>query len=147
MLVVESAAHRITRLASSGAAAVDHGAHRTQRPVTDLAPGDVELVVPFTPAPGQKSDERYGPSTQLSVSSSPPELLLDGGGDGVPLTRHLRLDPAVPEGVLHVSARAASCDADPAIEFPACHLAQQDWGVPIRIVPRAPATLTLPLFG
>jgi thiol-disulfide isomerase/thioredoxin len=147
VLVVESAAHRITRLASSGAAAVDHGAHRTQRPVTDLAPGDLELLVPFTPAPGQKTDDRYGPSTQLSVSSSPPELLLDGAGDDVPLSRRLRLNPEVAEGVLHVSARAASCDADPTVEFPACHLAQQDWGVPVRLVAGAPSTLTLPLLG
>ena len=147
VLVVESAAHRITRLASSGPAAVDRGAHRTQRPVTNLAPGDLELVVPFTPAPGQKSDDRYGPSTWLSVSSSPPELLLDGAGDDVPLGRRLRLNPDVTEGVLHVSARAASCDADPAVEFPACHLAQQDWGVPVRIVPGAPTTLMLPLLG
>ena len=35
----------------------------------------------------------------------------------------------------------------PAIEFPACHLAQQDWGVPVRITPGAPTTLTLPLLG
>ncbi len=147
VLVVESAAHRVTRLASSGTAAVDHGAHRTQRPVTELAPGDLELVVPFTPAPGHKVDDRYGPSTQLSVSSSPPELLLDGAGDDTPLTRRLRLNPDVAEGVLHVSARAASCDADPAVEYPACHLAQQDWGVPIRITPGAPSTLTLLLLG
>lgn len=32
------------------------------------------------------------------------------------------------EGVLHVSAMAASCDDDPAIEYPACHVHQQDWG-------------------
>ena len=147
VLVVESAAHRITRLASSGAIAVDHGAHRTQRPVTELAPGDLELVVPFTPAPGHKVDDRYGPSTQLSISSSPPELLLAGAGDDTPLTRTVRLNPDVAEGVLHVSARAASCDADPAVEYPACHLAQQDWGVPIRLVSGAPSTLTLPLLG
>jgi thiol-disulfide isomerase/thioredoxin len=147
VLVVESAAHRITRLAPSSATAVDRGAHRTRRPVTVLSPGEVELVVPFTPAPGQKTDDRYGPSTQLSVSSSPPELLLDGAGDDVHLVRRLRLNPAMAEGVLHVSARAASCDADPAIEFPACHLAQQDWGVPVRIVAGAPGALTLPLLG
>lgn len=147
VLVVESAAHRITRLASSGTTAVDHGAHRTQRPVTELAPGDLELVVPFTPAPGHKVDDRYGPSTQLSISSSPPELLLAGAGDDTPLTRTVRLNPAVAEGVLHVSARAASCDADPTVEYPACHLAQQDWGVPIRLVSGAPSTLTLPLLG
>jgi hypothetical protein len=81
------------------------------------------------------------------VSSSPPELLLDGAGDGVPLSRWLRLNPEGIEGVLHVCARAASCDADPAVQFPACHLAQQDWGVPVHVTPGAPATLTLPLLG
>ncbi len=101
----------------------------------------------FIPAPGQKYDDRYGPSTHLQVSASPPELLLDGAGDDVPLGRSLRVNPAVAEGVLHVTAQAASCDADPAIEYPACHLAQQDWGVPVRVVPGGPTELVLPLLG
>jgi hypothetical protein len=46
-----------------------------------------------------------------------------------------------------VTAHAASCDADPAIEYPACHLNAQDWGVPVRVVPDAAASLTLPLHG
>lgn len=146
VLVVESAAHRITLLPSSAAAAVDRGAYTARRPVTEVAPL-VELVVAFTPAPGQKADDRYGPSTTLSVSASPPELLLAGAGEDVALTRRLRFDPAVGGGVLHVTARAAACDADPAVEYPACHLASQDWGVPIRLSPTAPATLTLPLLG
>ncbi|MFC4615835.1 NHL domain-containing thioredoxin family protein [Cellulomonas algicola] len=149
VLVVESAAHRVTRVALPAGAGqvVDGGAHRTQRPVTDLAPGDVLLDVVFTPAAGQKYDDRYGPSTRLQVSSTPPGLLLDGAGDDVPLTRALRLDPAVGDGVLHVTAHAASCDADPAVEYPACHLNAQDWGVPVRVVEGAPTTLTLPLHG
>lgn len=149
VLVVESAAHRVTRVALPAGAGqvVDGGAHRTQRPVTDLAPGEVRLDVVFTPAAGQKYDDRYGPSTRLQVSSTPPGLLLDGAGDDVPLTRTLRLDPAVGEGVLHVTAHAASCDADPAVEYPACHLNAQDWGVPVRVVDGAPAALTLPLHG
>ena len=149
LLVVESAAHRITRVAlpDGVGSVVDGGAHRTQRPVTELAPGEVRLDVVFTPASGQKYDDRYGPSTRLSVSSTPPGLLLDGAGDDVALHRVLRLDPAVPEGVLHVTAQAASCDADPAIEYPACHLNSQDWGVPVRVVAGAPAELTLPLHG
>lgn len=36
--------------------------------------------------------------------------------------------------MLHVSAMAASCDDDPANEYPACHVHQQDWGVPVRVV-------------
>lgn len=149
VLVVESAAHRLVRvpLPAGVGRRVDGGAHRTQRPVTVLAPGQVRLDVVFTPAPGQKQDDRYGPSTRLRVSSSPAGLLLDGAGDDVPLTRVLTLDPAVGEGVLHVTAQAASCDADPAIEYPACHLASQDWGVPVRLEAGAPDVLTLPLLG
>ena len=119
VVVVESAAHRLTRLPLHGVGRVeDHGAHRTRRPVTELAPGSVRLDVVFTPAAGQKYDDRYGPSTRLRVSSTPPGLLLDGAGDDVPLDRVLRLDPSVPEGVLHVTAHAASCDADPADRVP-----------------------------
>ena len=150
LVVVESAAHRLTRVALPATLAgevLDAGAHRTQRPVTEIAPGELALEVVFTPAAGQKYDDRYGPSTLLKVSATPPGLLLDGAGDDVPLTRTLRIDPSVGEGVLHVTARAASCDADPAIEFPACHLSSQDWGVPVRVVPGAPAALTLPLHG
>lgn len=150
LLVVESAAHRLTRVALPAALAgeiLDSGAHRTQRPVTELAAGEVRLDVVFTPAAGQKYDDRYGPSTRLKVASTPPELLLDGAGDDVPLERVLRLNPEVAEGVLHVTAHAASCDADPAIEYPACHLNAQDWGVPVRLVDGGPATLTLPLHG
>lgn len=150
VLVVESAAHRLTRVplpADAVGTHVDGGAHRTQRPVTEIAGGEVALEVVFTPAPGQKLDLRWGPSTSLRVSSTPPGLLLDGAGDDVELTRTLRLDPAVGEGVLHVTARAASCDDDPAVEHPACHLAAQDWGVPVRVVDGAPAVLTLPLLG
>ena len=150
LLVVESAAHRLTRVALPATLAgqvLDAGAHRTRRPVTEVAPGELTLDVVFTPAAGQKYDDRFGPSTRLQVSATPPELLLDGAGDSGPLTRRLVLNPQVGDGVLHVTAQAASCDADPAIEYPACHLAQQDWGVPVRVVAGGPATLTLPLHG
>ncbi|MBJ7530627.1 MAG: alkyl hydroperoxide reductase, partial [Nocardioides sp.] len=50
------------------------------------------------------------------------------------------------EGVLHVAARAASCDADGG-EGAACRMHQQDWGVPVRIAAGAPAVLELPLGG
>lgn len=150
LVVVESAAHRLTRIALPARLAgeiLDAGAHRTQRPVTEIGPGEVTLEVVFTPVAGQKYDDRFGPSTRLQVSATPPGLLLDGAGDDVPLTRVLRIDPAVREGVLHVTAQAASCDADPAIEYPACHLNQQDWGVPVRVVEGGPTVLTLPLHG
>ena len=40
--------------------------------------------------------------------------------------------PPSATGVLHVAARAASCDDDGG-EGAACHLHQQDWGVPVRV--------------
>ncbi|GIG28747.1 NHL domain-containing thioredoxin family protein [Cellulomonas marina] len=154
VLVVESAAHRLTRVALPADVAgglvgdvLDHGAHRTRRPPTDVPPGEVLLDVVFTPAAGQKLDDRWGPSTRLSVSATPPGLLRAGAGDGTDLVRTLELDPAVAEGVLHVTAQAASCDAADEVEFPACHLHQQDWGVPVRVVPGTDARLVLPLHG
>ena len=146
LVVVESAAHRLTRLRlPDEALVVDGVAQRTQRPVTELAPGEVSLLVEFTAPAGQKLDDRYGPSTRLVVTATPPQLLRAGEGKGTELTRRLVLDPHVGDGVLHVAATAASCDDDPAIEFPACHVHQQDWGVPIRLVEGAETQLTLML--
>ena len=86
----------------------------------------------FSPPPGQKLDDRYGPSVHLTVSATPPELLEEGAGSAAAPSRLVRLSGDVRSGVLHVSARAASCD-DGDAEFPACHVHQQDWGVPIEI--------------
>ena len=153
LLVVESAAHRISRVRlPKEALRVESAAYRTQRPATDVAPGELALRVVFQPPPGQKLDERYGPSTQLVVSASPPELLVSGSGRDTPLERTLVLSDAVESGVLHVSVKAASCDeppedAGPEEFFPACHVHQQDWGIPIRLVPGAAATLPLILRG
>jgi thiol-disulfide isomerase/thioredoxin len=145
LLVVESAGHRITRLRVGGVVAVDGFAHSTQRPVTEVAP-EVDLRVVFTPPPGQKVDDRFGPATQLLVSSTPPALLRGGEGRGVDLSRPLVLDPRVGEGVLHVAARAASCDAH-AGEGAACRMHAQDWGVPIRVAADGVRVLDLPLGG
>ena len=155
LLVVESAAHRLVRVAlPQEALRVEATAYRTQRPTTDVAAGDLDLAVLFTPPEGQKLDDRYGPSTYLVVSSSPPELLTAGAGSGTDLVRALRIaDPAdsgLDGGVLHVSVRAASCDdpdAPGAAEFPACHVHQQDWGVPVRITNGGTARLALVLAG
>ena len=79
------------------------------------------------------------------VSASPPELLLSGGGTQEGLTRALTLAPGLPAGTLHVSVRAAACDV--AGENPACHLFQQDWGIPVTLVPDGPSRLDLDLRG
>ncbi|MFC9730946.1 NHL domain-containing thioredoxin family protein [Streptomyces roseolus] len=148
IVVVESARHRLTRLRlPEEAVRVEAVAHRTKREATDVAPGAFRLDVVFQAPTGQKLDERYGPSTRLLVSSTPPELLLSGEGTGTDLFRDLELNPDLSEGVLHVSAMAASCDDDPANEYPACHVHQQDWGVPVRITGDGASRLPLILAG
>ncbi|MFE7133863.1 NHL domain-containing thioredoxin family protein [Streptomyces sp. NPDC057638] len=151
IVVVESARHRLTRLRlPEEAVRVDPVAHRTRRAATDVAPGALRLDVVFQAPAGQKLDTRYGPSTRLVVSSTPPELLVSGAGTGTGLDRELVVDAtAVPggEGVLHVSAMAASCDDDPNEPYPACHVHQQDWGVPVRVTPGGVTRLPLVLAG
>ncbi|MEU3241215.1 thioredoxin-like domain-containing protein [Streptomyces sp. NPDC006875] len=148
IVVVESARHRLTRLRlPEEAVRVESVAHRTQRAATEVAPGGLRLDVIFQAPAGQKLDTRYGPSTRLLVSSTPPELLLEGEGAGTDLSRALELNPAVTEGVLHVSAMAASCDDDPSNEYPACHVHQQDWGVPVRLTEEGARRLPLVLAG
>ncbi|MEU6917258.1 NHL domain-containing thioredoxin family protein [Streptomyces olindensis] len=148
IVVVESARHRLTRLRlPEEAVKVPEVAHRTRREATEVAPGRLRLDVVFQAPAGQKLDTRYGPSTRLLVSASPPELLRSGEGAGTELSRALELDPSVPEGVLHVSAMAASCDDDPSNEYPACHVHQQDWGVPVRLTEAGTDRLPLVLAG
>jgi sugar lactone lactonase YvrE len=157
IVVVESARHRLTRLRlPKEAVRVEAVAHRTQRAAMEVAPGRLRLEVVFQAPAGQKLDTRYGPSTRLLVSSTPPELLTGGEGAGTDLARELEIDPAVTEGVLHVSAMAASCDDDLAGgtsrsktggEYPACHVHQQDWGVPVRVSAAGTSRLPLVLAG
>ena len=145
VLVVESAAHRLAALAPGAVAAAPGVRHRTERPPTALAPGEVWLDVIFTPAPGQKLDESFGPSTRLEVSASPTELLVEGSGTSTDLRRRLVLADGVPRGVLQVVAQAATCDAD--VEHAACHLTRQDWGVPVVVAPDGASRLPLILRG
>ncbi|MFE0697678.1 NHL domain-containing thioredoxin family protein [Streptomyces sp. NPDC059173] len=148
LVVVESARHRLTRLRlPEEAVRVADQAHRTQRAATEITPGTLRLDVVFQAPAGQKLDTRYGPSTRLLVSATPPELLADGSGAGSDLGRDLVLADGATEGVLHVSAMAASCDDDPANEYPACHVHQQDWGVPVRVTAEGTARLALVLAG
>lgn len=148
LVVVESARHRLTRLRlPEEAVRVAEQAHRTQRAATEIAPGTLRLDVVFQAPAGQKLDTRYGPSTRLLVSATPPELLAEGSGAGTDLGRDLVLADGVTEGVLHVSAMAASCDDDPANEYPACHVHQQDWGVPVRVTAEGTPRLPLVLAG
>jgi thiol-disulfide isomerase/thioredoxin len=143
VFVVESGAHRLIRLAPGTVENVTGERHRTERPPSTVGTGEVALDVIFTPAPGQKLDETFGPSTRLEVSASPPELLLEGAGVTTDLSRRLVL--AEGTGVLQVVAQAATCDAD--VEHAACHLTRQDWGVPLIVTAGGPDRLPLVLRG
>ncbi|UIJ35260.1 NHL domain-containing thioredoxin family protein [Allobranchiibius sp. GilTou73] len=152
LLVVESAAHQVTRVAVPARAQRVAGiAHQTQRPVTPLAPGAVELRIAFEPPTGQKLDHRYGDPTRLMVMATPGALIRDGDGTSTGLTRTLQLDPAVGDGTLHISVRAAACDGDPDTgevpEYAACHLYQQDWGISVVLESGGPTELHLDLRG
>jgi len=151
LLVVETNQHQLVRLPlPKEALTVDEGASQTSRPKSPVAPGDHRLVVRFSAPKGQKLDDRWGDPTQLKISASPEELLVGGAGTSVGLTRTLRLNPDVPEGVLHITARAAACDGEPGGEIPdhaACHLYQQDWGIPVLVDADGETGLTLDLRG
>jgi thiol-disulfide isomerase/thioredoxin len=143
-VVVESAAHRVVKLAAR-ASTVDGVRHRVRRPPSELAPGEVTLDVIFEPPPGQKLDFSFGDPTRLEVSASPSSLLLEGEGVGTSLSRRLVLNPEVKTGVLQVVAQAATCDAE--AEHAACHLTRQDWGVPIVVSANGSPRLGLVLRG
>lgn len=152
LVVVESRAHRLLRLPLGAGTASGADVGTVQRPPTTLAPGDVDLRVLFTPPRGQHLDDRFGSPVRVVVSASPPGLLEAGEGTTTDLTRTLRLVAGatlgVTTGVLHVSAQAAACDADEdgaVAEHAACHLFQQDWGIPVVVDPSGPAELVLDL--
>jgi thiol-disulfide isomerase/thioredoxin len=150
LVVVESAAHRLTRVRlPDQAVRVEPTRYRTRRETVEVAPGVLDLVVVFEPPPGQKLDDRFGPSTRLLVSATPASLLVSGEGSGAELTRRLELAAVdgTGEGVLHVAVFAASCDDADAVEFPACHVHQQDWGIPVRVTPGGARRLPLVLRG
>ncbi len=150
LVVVESGRHKLTWISISPAAeqVINEGAQSTQRPVTTLSnQGPIRVSVAFTPPEGHKLDDSFGPATQMSITTTPSDMLLSGGGTSAELDREIELDPSFTEGVIHVNARAASCDADPEVEFPACHMHQQDWGVPVSLREDAPSELVLSLLG
>jgi thiol-disulfide isomerase/thioredoxin len=145
LVVVESAAHRLTPVDTGAGNVVRGEPETTERAPVDLAAGAVSLQIAFTAPPGRKLDARYGPATRLSVTASPPDLLVTGAGDAPDLHRRIELAAWVGSGVLQVTAQAASCDDDGA-QQPACYLARQDWGIPIRVVADGARELRLMLL-
>ncbi|MGY5319133.1 NHL domain-containing thioredoxin family protein [Neomicrococcus lactis] len=151
LLIVETNRHELVRIPlPKEALRVDEGSAQVTRPRTPVAAGEHQLVVRFAAPKGQKLDDRWGDPTQLKISSSPENLLVEGAGTSVGLTRTLVLNPNVPEGVLHITARAAACDGEPGGEIPdhaACHLYQQDWGIPVLLAEDGATELELDLRG
>ncbi|WP_115789827.1 NHL domain-containing thioredoxin family protein [Arthrobacter silvisoli] len=153
LVVVESNKHQLVLVPiPKEAQQVDEGASQTHRPKSPVAPGNLELTVRFTAPTGQKLDDRWGDPTQLKISSTPPELLVSGGGTSVGLLRTLELSSEVAEGILHITARAAACDGPETEdgEIPdhaACHLYQQDWGIPVVLQADGDTDLVLDLRG
>ena len=135
LIIVETNAHQLVRAAiPAQAQKVDEGAITTARPATKLTGGTLEFTSRFTVPTGQKLDTRWGDPTQLKISSTPENFLLDGAGTSQGLSRTLVLNPEIQEAVLHITARAAACDGTPDGDIPehaACHLYQQDWGIPV----------------
>lgn len=153
LIVVEANKHQLVYVPiPKEAQQVDEGAAQTHRPKSPIAPGLLELTVRFTAPTGQKLDDRWGDPTQLKISSTPHELLVAGGGTSVGLLRTLELASDIPEGVLHITARAAACDGPETEdgEIPdhaACHLYQQDWGIPVLMTNDGDTELVLDLRG
>ncbi|WP_407710226.1 NHL domain-containing thioredoxin family protein [Arthrobacter nitrophenolicus] len=153
LVVVEANQHQLVYVPiPKEAQQVDEGASQTHRPKSPVAPGPLELTVRFTAPTGQKLDDRWGDPTQLKISSTPPELLVSGGGTSVGLLRTVELSSGIPEGVLHITARAAACDGPETEdgEIPdhaACHLYQQDWGIPVVLQADGDTELVLDLRG
>lgn len=145
ILVVEAALGTVTRIPLAHRENVTGPSLHTVRPKLEVAKGNVMVKVAFIPPPGQKQDHRYGPSTYMTVSASPPELILSGSGSSTELTREIVLNGDLSGGVLHVAAKGASCDADN--DHAACHIHQQDWGVPLLISPHGVSDIELVLSG
>ena len=144
LAVAESSANRVVVLGLPADSVHQGEALRLVRAPIEVAPGQVAVTVIFEPPPGQKRDDRYGPSTQLVVSSTPRQLLSDGTGNSVELNRTVTIADNTSSGVLHVQAKGASCEDG---EFAACHIHQQDWGIPIVVTPGGLTEVTLTLSG
>ncbi len=146
LVAVESAAHRLGPVPITARAVASGLQRTTQRPVLEVAPGRVELAITFVPPPGQRLDDRYGSASSVLVDATPSGLLSEGSGRDTGLARWVRVDGEVGDGVLHVAARAASCDVAEGAGA-ACRLHQQDWGIPVRVTDGGTDRIELALGG
>jgi hypothetical protein len=68
----------------------------------------------------------------------------EGSGQSLDLVREIIVSSDISSGVLHVQAKGASCEEG---EFAACHIHQQDWGIPLVVTPQGSKVVTLVLSG
>jgi thiol-disulfide isomerase/thioredoxin len=140
LVVVESAAHRVTAVALDA---------RDGAPTAAVSPAEavrevrttLDLVVSFAPPAGEQLDERAGPATRLHVQATPAQLLRAGHGSGAGLTRRLEIDPRVGDGYLLIAASAGTCDEEDR-DGAACRLHRADWSLPVRVADTSAATGT-----
>ncbi|WP_432573926.1 redoxin family protein [Kineococcus sp. SYSU DK005] len=132
LVVVESAAHRLSRLPLPEVLRARPGAGRERRAPVLLPPGPVRLVVDLAAAAGQELDDRSGAPAVLEVRADPPGLLLAGAGAGAGARRELELAASPARGVLHLDVQVATCDAGRAAGA-ACHLHRRALDVPVLV--------------
>ncbi|WP_432535785.1 redoxin domain-containing protein [Kineococcus arenarius] len=142
LVVVESAAHRLTRLPLPRALREppDPG---PQDPLV-LPPGPVRLVVAVAAPAGQELDGRGAGTALLRVRATPPELLRAVAGEG--LEQELTVADGTADGraggVLHLDLQVATCDTG-AVPGAVCHLHRRALRVPVLVRPGAPARARL----
>lgn len=144
LAVAEASANRIVVLGLPPDSVHQGEALRLVRAPIEIAPGVITITVVFEPPPGQKRDDRYGPSTQLVVSSTPRQLISSGAGSSQDLERGVTVSSGISSGVLHVQAKGASCEEG---ELASCHIHQQDWGIPVVVTQGGLSEVTLTLSG
>ncbi len=120
LLVVESAAHRLSAVVLA--------------PAVALTAGPLEVTVRLAVPADQHLDDADGAPVRLDVVAHPPGLLVGPGEparsqDPTVWTTGVSLTPG--SGVLAVTARVATCDAADSAAGAACHLHQRTWQVPV----------------
>ena len=134
LVVVESAAHRLTRVPLGAPRGTPTVQPHHPAAVTEVA-AELRAGRRVHAAAGQKLDDRYGPPTQLVVEATPAALLREGAGRAPTSPAALVLDP--PSATACCTSPYRRRRATSTGEFAACHMHRQDWGVPVRHRSRA----------
>ncbi|WP_432495482.1 redoxin domain-containing protein [Kineococcus auxinigenes] len=138
LVVVESAAHRLTRLPLPTVLRERPGPE-PRDPLT-LPPGPVRLTVAVAAPAGQQLDGRGAGTALLRLRAAPPGLLRAVTGEG--LEQELTVADGTAGGVLHLDLQVATCDTG-TVPGAACHLHRRALRVPVLVRTGAPAVVRL----